>query len=226
MADATGVGSTGEIMMENLNQKEMLSALADGQLSGNALTQALEFSSQDEGRETWQLYQLVGDVLRSPELARPVDNGDFLVRLRTQLAQEAAPVAQATASSPTAPAQPVLTQFTPPPQAANDSVFRWKMVAGLASLAAVATLVWSAVGGLGGPPAGAQMAAVPAPVTASVSVQAPAVSLADNQAPQQVMIRDPRLDELLAAHKQFGGTSALQLPAGFLRNANFEAPKR
>ena len=43
MADATGVGSTGEIMMENLNQKEMLSALADGQLSGNALTQALEF---------------------------------------------------------------------------------------------------------------------------------------------------------------------------------------
>lgn len=226
MADATGVGSTGEIMMENLNQKEMLSALADGQLSGNALTQALEFSSQDEGRETWQLYQLVGDVLRSPELARPVDNGDFLARLRTQLAQEAAPVAQATASSPTAPAQPVLTQFTPPPQAANDSVFRWKMVAGLASLAAVVTLVWSAVGGLGGPPAGAQMAAVSAPVTASVSVQAPAVSLADNQAPQQVMIRDPRLDELLAAHKQFGGTSALQLPAGFLRNANFEAPKR
>lgn len=226
MADATGVGSTGEIMTENLNQKEMLSALADGQLSGNALTQALEFSSQDEGRETWQLYQLVGDVLRSPELARPVDNGDFLARLRTQLAQEAAPVAQATASSPAAPAQPVLTQFTPPPQAANDSVFRWKMVAGLASLAAVATLVWSAVGGLGGPPAGAQMAAVSAPVTASVSVQAPAVSLADNQAPQQVMIRDPRLDELLAAHKQFGGTSALQLPAGFLRNANFEAPKR
>lgn len=226
MADATGVGSTGEIMTENLNQKEMLSALADGQLSGNALTQALEFSSQDEGRETWQLYQLVGDVLRSPELARPVDNGDFLARLRTQLAQEAAPVAQATLSSPAAPAQPVLTQFTPPPQAANDSVFRWKMVAGLASLAAVATLVWSAVGGLGGPPAGAQMAAVPAPVTASVSVQAPAVSLADNQAPQQVMIRDPRLDELLAAHKQFGGTSALQLPAGFLRNANFEAPKR
>ena len=226
MADATGVGSTGEIMTENLNQKEMLSALADGQLSGNALTQALEFSSQDEGRETWQLYQLVGDVLRSPELARPVDNGDFLVRLRTQLAQEAAPVAQATFSSPAAPAQPVLTQFTPPPQAANDSVFRWKMVAGLASLAAVVTLVWSAVGGLGGPPAGAQMAAVPAPVTASVSVQAPAVSLADNQAPQQVMIRDPRLDELLAAHKQFGGTSALQLPAGFLRNANFEAPKR
>ncbi|MHB8949586.1 MAG: sigma-E factor negative regulatory protein, partial [Rhodoferax sp.] len=40
-------------------------------------------------------------------------------------------------------------------------------------------------------------------------------------APQR-MIRDPQLDALLAAHKQFGGTSALQGPAGFLRNATFD----
>ena len=43
---------------------------------------------------------------------------------------------------------------------------------------------------------------------------------------QQVMIRDPRLDELLAAHKQFGSTSTLQMPAGFLRNATFDSPSR
>ncbi|OYU41868.1 MAG: anti-anti-sigma factor, partial [Burkholderiales bacterium PBB4] len=42
----------------------------------------------------------------------------------------------------------------------------------------------------------------------------------------QVMIRDPHLAALLAAHKQFGGTSALQMPAGFLRNATFEGPAR
>ena len=40
------------------------------------------------------------------------------------------------------------------------------------------------------------------------------------------MLRDARLDELLAAHKQFGGISALQMPAGFLRNATFENPAR
>jgi sigma-E factor negative regulatory protein RseA len=40
------------------------------------------------------------------------------------------------------------------------------------------------------------------------------------------MIRDPRLDELLAAHKQFGGASALQQPAGFLRNATFQPAGR
>jgi sigma-E factor negative regulatory protein RseA len=41
------------------------------------------------------------------------------------------------------------------------------------------------------------------------------------------MIRDPRLDEMLAAHRQLGGgASALQTPAGFLRNATFEGPVR
>ena len=54
---------------------------------------------------------------------------------------------------------------------------------------------------------------------------APVVAVADADG-QQVMIRDPRLDELLAAHKQFGSTSALQMPAGFLRNATFETPGR
>jgi sigma-E factor negative regulatory protein RseA len=41
-----------------------------------------------------------------------------------------------------------------------------------------------------------------------------------------VMIRDPQLDALLAAHRQFGGTSALQMPTGFLRNATFEEGAR
>ena len=55
---------------------------------------------------------------------------------------------------------------------------------------------------------------------------APGVAVADADTGSQVMIRDPRLDELLAAHKQFGSTSALQMPAGFLRNATFESPGR
>jgi sigma-E factor negative regulatory protein RseA len=42
----------------------------------------------------------------------------------------------------------------------------------------------------------------------------------------QVMLRDPRLDQLLAAHRQSGGASALQVPSGFLRSATFEVPGR
>ena len=37
---------------------------------------------------------------------------------------------------------------------------------------------------------------------------------------------DPRLDELLAAHRPYGNTTALQMPAVFLRNATCEAPRR
>jgi len=41
-----------------------------------------------------------------------------------------------------------------------------------------------------------------------------------------VMLRDPQLDALLAAHRQHGGVTALQMPAGFLRNATFNEASR
>ena len=41
-----------------------------------------------------------------------------------------------------------------------------------------------------------------------------------------VVLRDPQLEALLSAHRQFGGASALQMPAGFLRNATYDAPQR
>lgn len=200
-------------MNENLNQREQLSALVDGDLQGAEFSRALEFAQQQEGRDTWHLYHLVGDVLRSPELAGGTDSRDFLSRLRDSLAAEPAPL----------PAQPdSLQQIVLPEaeaaQAANASVFRWKMVAGFASLAVVAAVGWNSWGYLqGNQPVAAQLA-----VATPASPQALAV--ADGTAP--VMIRDPRLDELLAAHKQFGSTAALQMPAGFLRNATFEAPPR
>ena len=64
------------------------------------------------------------------------------------------------------------------------------------------------------------------PQLALVPAQPAQATLASAGNEPQVMIRDPRLDELLAAHKQFGGTSALQMPAGFLRNATFEGGGR
>lgn len=203
-----------------LSDKARLSALADGQLQGEDLDAALAFAADDvEGRATWQLYHLVGDVLRSSDLARPA-NAELISRLRDQLAQEA-PL-----TSPTRASFPVHAEIVAPvaQEAANASIFRWKMVAGFASLAAVAAIGWTSVASLlgGGGASGPQLAAAPA---AAVSQGAPVIAVADADG-QQVMIRDPRLDELLAAHKQFGSTSALQMPAGFLRNATFETPGR
>jgi sigma-E factor negative regulatory protein RseA len=52
----------------------------------------------------------------------------------------------------------------------------------------------------------------------------PVAAASDPRAP--AMLRDPRLDQLLAAHRQLGGATALQAPSGFLRNATFEGPAR
>ena len=214
----TGIHTPAELDLREV-RSEQLSALADGQLQGDEFAAALAWAAEDEGRDTWGVYHLVGDVLRSSDLARPV-NPAFLSRLRDELAKEAPP------QRPQAPAEldPLDHVAVHLPEAANASVFRWKMVAGFASLAAVAAIGWtsfSQLQGAGGP--GAQLAAS-SPERATVQ-GAPVVAVADADG-QQVMIRDPRLDELLAAHKQFGSTSALQMPAGFLRNATFETPGR
>ena len=204
------------MMIDELSQREQLSALADGQLQDGEWRDAVSFACGDEGRSTWELYHLVGDVLRSPELARPA-NPAFMARLREQIAQETI--------SPR-PAEPLVAVVAAAgvDRAANASVFRWKMVAGVASLAAVAAIGWTSLAtlqGTGQTPGG-QLASAP---TRSVVPAAPVVAVVDSDG-QQLMLRDPRLDELLAAHKQFGSTSALQMPAGFLRNATFESPGR
>lgn len=203
-----------------LARREQLSALADGELAGEELVQALQYAAQADGESTWQLYHLVGDVLRSPDLAKPAAP-DFLARLRVELAKETP------AARPDFRTQMNEVVAVPMADSANASVFRWKMVAGVASLAAVAAIGWTSLGALqgsGGATGGAAQLALSAEPSPS-STGSPVVAVADADG-QQVMIRDPRLDELLAAHKQFGSTSALQMPAGFLRNATFEAPNR
>jgi len=215
-------------MNTDLMERERLSALADGQLQGEELAQALQFAAQEDGQSTWQLYHLVGDVLRSPELAlHQQGNRAMVMRVREQLAHEPMHGRLPETAS-------MVAQIARPEAAvaANASVFRWKMAAGLASLAAVAAIGWSSFAGLQGAGAsGTQLAAAPASAPVSTSAPAaqpvapPVVALSGNHG-QQVMMRDPRLDELLAAHKQFENTTALQMPAGFLRNATFERSDR
>ncbi|QNP47978.1 sigma-E factor negative regulatory protein [Diaphorobacter aerolatus] len=227
--------------------REQLSAMVDGELVSAQCAQVVAYTESDEGRAAWHAFHLVGDVLRSSELARP-PSCDLVSRLRAQLAEEssAKPLQRGETSQIAAVVQepvarPAAQSAVPlvvdqPVHAANNEVFRWKMVAGFASLAAVATIGWNAYSSLGATQPGVQgsmqLAAAPVAVPGQNMAQANttqlAMSLPEQGTPGQapVMIRDPRLDELLAAHKQYGSTSALQMPAGFLRNATFEAPAR
>jgi sigma-E factor negative regulatory protein RseA len=192
--------------LNNSVAADSISALADGALRGEAFAQALAACEGDPALlARWDDYHLIGDVLRSPDLLAMRTSSVFLTRLQSRLAQEEIqPVAQ-TDTLPT-PSSPL---FVVTQAAANDSVFRWKMVAGVASMAAVAVMIWTV--------------AVPTASTGSQLALNP--SSADSvlvSSPQGVIVRDVRLDEFLAAHKQVGGSSALQMPSGFLRNATFE----
>ena len=200
--------------MEKMEKQELISALADGQLRGEAFAAGVEAAGSDpKALAAWQSYHLIGDVLRSGELAlRSPGTGasEFLARFQLRLEQETLP-------SPQSVQMPLaaMARRATPSLAANDPSLRWKMVAGFASLAAVGAIGWTVV-------AGGAMRADQAQLASAQPV--PGVVAAGNERP--VMIRDPRLDELLAAHRQFGATTALQMPAGFVRNATFDGSAR
>lgn len=205
---------------------EQVSALADGYLDDKEFAQVVgAICADDELRATWHTYHLVGDVLRAGEHTPCRDSSAFLSRFQQRLAAE-----------PSFPK--VLFEAAPPLrrlEAANEPVFRWKLVAGVASLAAAAAIGWSWVAPASGP-AGARLAQTqqsssqilaassppPETPTAARSLASTRVLIGNGSA--QVMLRDPRLDQLLEAHRQAGG--ATQMPSSFLRNATFEGQSR
>ncbi|TAM48749.1 MAG: anti-anti-sigma factor [Burkholderiaceae bacterium] len=213
-------------MNDIVNTHEAISALADGQLRGEEFARALEAVSADaQALATWHAYHVVGDVLRSGELAACRRDVAFIARLKTRLRQEQIPVQPISAMGPVAlnpHSAKSRDRNAGIRRAANESSLRWKLVAGFASLAALAAISWTGLTGWRQAPGLSQLAQ--AVVPAQPQAVQPVVDVADG--PAQVMIRDPRLDAFLAAHEQFGGTSALQMPAGFLRNATFEGPAR
>ncbi len=211
--------------MEPLNNtSEQLSALADGQLKGDAFVQAVMAACADEAAlKTWNTYHLIGDVLRAQDLAGRGSELAFAQAVQARLKDEPVPLVAEAANAThliAARALPVSTgsmnivNFNKP--AANDAQMRWKLVAGVASFAAVAAIGWNlVVAGSGGGEA---------PTLAQTPATAPVLQAVGESG--QYMMRDPRLDELLAAHRQAGGTSALQMPSGFLRSATFEPAGR
>lgn len=214
-------------MEELVKHQEAISALADGELSVDEFDQTVaRMSDSSDDRLTWLAYHVTRDVMRAgPSLVSGAETA-FLKRLKQSLAREASsatvlPKIELVAAN----AEPVrdsgLNDLRV--EAANDAYFRWKWVAGLASVAIVSLVGWQALGSFGPTPGGAQLAqnalVVPPSVLASAPIAAPA-----SEAP--VMLRDPQLDALLAAHRQFGGASALQMPTGFLRNATFDGADR
>jgi sigma-E factor negative regulatory protein RseA len=179
--------------------REQLSALVDGELDDAAPICARW--REDAGvRETWHCYQLIGDVLRSDDLAgAPARDAALLRRLRERLAGE--PVVLAPAAD-----------LRPPAERRAG----WPAVAAIAggfiAVAGVYTALRPAADGSAAvaratPPALVANADAPAPRPASQV--APTFAMGD---PNVRLARDARLDAYLAAHKQFAGSSAVIPP--------------
>jgi sigma-E factor negative regulatory protein RseA len=184
---------------------EMLSAFFDGQEGSAGALAILPVAGSNGVHSDWNCYHLIGEVLRGSSSAGIVGaDPAFLQRLRTRLSHEVV--------EPLAPpaVMAVGSVAISAVQAANDQQFHWKLVAGLASLGAVAVLAWT----LTGSTIGTSLPQLAQDIRAATLVTA---------LPEGPMIRDARLEELLSAHKQMGATT-LQVPSGFVRNAGFEAP--
>ena len=195
-----------------LRRRATLSDLADGQCRGSDADATLRAWSADPGtRRDWRLYHLIGDALRSDELARaaPRDE-DFLRRVRERLASEPVPMAPA------------------PLARAGERPRRWlSSVAAIAGFALVGASVYvlrpqdDAAGWQQArtpvvePGGGLRAVGTPAPTAASQAL------VLDGQ-----VIRDARLDAYFEAHRGAVGPQPSALPGGALRSVEILVPQR
>jgi sigma-E factor negative regulatory protein RseA len=185
--------------------REALSALVDGQADAAAAGEGVSYwRDDDDAKATWHAYQLIGDVLRSEDLAAGQRDRLFMQRLHARLMQE-----------PT-----VLAPAPDLPQA--GLLHRWAIPLGLAAGLALVlgTLLVLRQDPLADAPA-LVADARPAPSLQRVELAAAASS---PSAP--VLLRDPRLDRYLAAHKQFQSANAMGPSTGFIRSATYDAATR
>jgi sigma-E factor negative regulatory protein RseA len=174
-------------------QREQLSAALDGQ--ADAIDAACAaWRGSGEARRTWHTYHLIGDTMRSSELAQPpARDAAFLQALRERMAQE--PVVLAPAARPA----PAASRWWVPAAAA----------AGFVVVAGVLVVARQAV-----PPGGTaqEMAAASVPTGRPMVVPGPVA-----------VIRDERLDEFLRAHQATRGGMGAALPGGAIRRVELEA---
>jgi len=197
---------------------EDLSALMDGELDSTALARICD-RWRDDGRSRaeWHAYQLIGDVLRSDDLASTASHDrDFLAAVRMRLGDE--PVVLAPSMSSGAPIRAARGWRSWAAPAAVAASFA--AVAGVLLVTQMSSLPF-------GPATLEPLAAKDGAGSMALIADAPlAPPSTDPMALNGQLVRDVRLDEYLAAHKKFGGSSAPGGPSGFLRNATVESRGR
>jgi sigma-E factor negative regulatory protein RseA len=165
---------------------ERLSAFVDGELFGEEHVNLDKFLADFDGddRAAWSSYHLIGDALRSDDLAvSPARSSAFLSDFAVRLESEPHVLAPASGS--------VTRRLLG---------LRRRVVPAFAVAAAAATLTWIVVPQLQGVPGGpgAQIASLQSHGDAVQRVAMASVPAQDSN-----IIRDASLDQYLEAHQQF-----------------------
>ena len=207
------------------DSRRILSALADGDATVSEAGRAFQAWRDDpDARASWHAYQLIGDVLRSDDLAaEPAADEAFLVALRARLSTEPVVLAPQPRADEALVSQP----------AADASVrtrARWQGPVAMAAgfLAVVGVLNVAGPFRHGGS-ASLAAAGASSPVlasTTSIDNSGMVLTAAQGaaQTPAQSKAAADQLAPYLAAHRQSAMSGPFQMPGGDLRNASLVQP--
>ncbi len=208
------------------SSRRILSALADGDATDSEAARAFQAWRDDpDARASWHAYQLIGDVLRSDDLAaEPAADEAFLVALRARLATEPVVLAPQPRIEEQAVAQPVAAN------AAARSRARWQgpmaMAAGFLAVVGVLNVAGpfrhggnASVASNGAPASGPVLAG-------TTSVNNSGLVLTSAQTPAQTKAAADQLAPYLAAHRQSAMSGPFQMPGSDLRNVSLVQPAK
>jgi sigma-E factor negative regulatory protein RseA len=185
--------------LQSSSRGERLSALIDSEWHGEA-SDAFIAALDREDRAAWSNYHLIGDAMRSDDLALSASASHafmsgFAARFETEAHIVAPSASRASA-------------------AAQRKPFGLRLVPAFAVAAAAATLTWIVVPQLQGVNTGLQNASQVASVSSGDRVQRVAMASMPAATAQPVVqdaniIRDASLDQYLEAHQQFAQQPAM-----------------
>lgn len=194
----------------------MLSALADGELNVRDTQAACALWRDDEQAQTqWADYQLIGDVLRSEDLARSRrHDAKLFAAIQAELALQ--PVVLAPQALPAHQ-----EELNRPRNRHRAWAATFSVAAGVLAVAGGWSLMRVPLPAESGALV-AQKNAVPV-VAASTPMPVTAVESVASAGP---VVRDAELDRYLAAHKQFSSASVLGVASGSLRQVVLDSSAR
>jgi sigma-E factor negative regulatory protein RseA len=196
--------------------QEQISALADGELSNAYVDMALAALRQADGRDAWDVYHQIGDIMRSDDMALTM-SADFSARMAARLDAEPAIIAAPLAVT-LQPSEQIAVGGGQPVRVGVIGVRRTIKRFALPGMAAAAVAAAAFI-------ITPQTVVVSGPAAQQLAL-ASASAVSDDHVVTHAgeVLRDSRMDEYLTAHQRFSPSlySAAQYarPATFAPDAN------